>query len=321
MRNRVALSALLLAFAASAWPQAAPDPAKCFKKQPDLDQVVQYCTAVINSDELSYGDHVQAYYKRGDAYFLKSDFDRVIQNYTDLMALNENPQDARAFNARGLAYILKGDYDLAVQDFDKALSLLPTSAALWAVVGSRPNMVLLAEAVQAFYYRGDAYFLKGDDARAIQDYKDAVRASPRVAAALAHPLDAFWIIRDYDHDLRDKAFLWLYLAQSRGGLDAAADLKKNAAHLDLVKWPGPILRLYLGDLQPQDLLQSAQDPDPQKTAEHVCEANFYMGENSTVQGKRAEATAQLHKALDTCPRNFIEHSAAQSELARLEKLP
>jgi len=49
-----------------------------------------------------------------------------------------------------------------------------------------------------------------------------------------------------------------------------------------------------------------------------CEADFYIGEWTLIQGDKDDASVLLQRAVDTCPKNFIEYSGAVAELRRLE---
>ena len=224
-------------------------------------------------------------------------------------------QLSAAFYNRGTAYYGKGDHDRAIQDYKEAIRLNPQDAS-------------------AFYNRGLAYSRKGLQDRAIQDYSEALRLNPSHASALYARGLAFYESGNLDRAILDFALpvelhpshsyyqiIWLYLARARASGTATVELKKNAVHLDLAKWPGPVIRLYLADLMPEQVWRAARDSDPKINERQVCEANFYIGEYSSLHGKRTEAIALLRKAGDTCPPNFTEYAVAQAELARLEKRP
>jgi lipoprotein NlpI len=227
---------------------------------------------------------------RGSAYSNKGDYDRAIQDFNEVIRINPRDGPRFALSSRGNAYKGKGDYDRALQDFNEALRLNPKDPA-------------------ALVNRGTIFYERADFQRAVQDFGQAVQVLS------ADDYRRFWYPYNYF------TVLWAYLARARGGGEAAGELKQNALRLDQAKWPGPIIRLYLGDLTPEDVWQAAQDPDPKKNVDNACSANFFIGEYERLHGKNSEAVTLLRKAKDTCPPNFKERLAAQSELAQLEKLP
>jgi len=113
------------------------------------------------------------------------------------------------------------------------------------------------------------------------------------------------------------AVLWLYLARARAGEDGRGDLATQATRLNLSKWPGPVLALYLGNAAPEALLPAARDSDPKKQREQQCEAYFYLGQQALLRGDRAEAIRLFRAAVDTGVTDFIEYQGAQMELKRL----
>ena len=62
---------------------------------------------------------------------------------------------------------------------------------------------------------------------------------------------------------------------------------------------------------------AAADGEAQQQADQKCEADFYIGEWKLGGTGSAEALDSFKSAAATCPHNFIEFSAAQSELKRL----
>jgi len=274
----------------------------------DYDQAIQDFTDILRENK-----HLaMAYVYRGEAYTNKGDYDQAIEDFSQV--IHWNPKSANAFVKREEAYWRKGDYDNAVQDLTKAFQLLK---------GFPPAIDL----------RGMIYYTKGDYDLAIQDYDQARIDSSSGANAWVRGL-AFYSKGDLDHAIQDFSHsasdqstnagygvLLLFLARSRAGADARDELKKNSAARDLTKWPGPIVRFYLGEATSDDVLQAAHDADREKNAKQACDANFYLAEYSILQGNRAEAIPMLRKTPDICRPDFLVYRAALAELARLEKAP
>jgi lipoprotein NlpI len=86
-------------------------------------------------------------------------------------------------------------------------------------------------------------------------------------------------------------------------------------------WPAPVVRLFLGELNPAETLAAADDDNPDRKQEHVCEANFYTGELALTEGEKREAIRLFQLAVSECSHNFIEWEAAISELKGLGIAP
>jgi lipoprotein NlpI len=110
--------------------------------------------------------------------------------------------------------------------------------------------------------------------------------------------------------------LWIDIIDKR--LNQASSLAQAAAHFNMSKWPAPVVRLFLGDATPADVLAAANDPDPVTRNGQLCEANFYNGEFALQQGDKPEAARLFRLAADGCSHEFVEAAAANSELAALE---
>ena len=161
---------------------------------------------------------------------------------------------------------------------------------------------------------------------AIQDFNEAIRLYPKTPRALldrgianlyaGHSSKAQ---QDLSQNLRldptdSCAVIWLYLSRAKGGADGRDELKTNAAVLDLSKWPGPVIYLYLGQNKPEDTLHAAGSDSDQN-----CKYSFYVGEYRDLRGERPEALALFRSARDGCPKDFVEYVPALIELNNLEK--
>ena len=179
----------------------------------------------------------------------------------------------------------------------------------------------------AYYLQqGVDHYTKGEYDQAVQDFSEAIRLDPKTPRALldrgianlyaGHSSDAQ---QDLSQNLRldptdPYSMMWLYLSRAKSGGNGKDELKTNAAGLDLSKWPGPVIQLYLGQNTPEEVLRAAGSDSDQK-----CEYSFYVGEYRALRGERPEAIALFRSAHDGCPKDFVEYVPALIELNNLEK--
>jgi tetratricopeptide (TPR) repeat protein len=154
---------------------------RCYKAK-NADMAIDYCTRAIQRGKVSGKSLAFAFYRRGNAYNEKGNYDRAIEDYG--RAIRLNPTHANAFANRGVAYARKRDYDRAIQDYDKAVQFDPKHA-------------------DAFSNRGVAYARKRDYDRAIQNYDAAIRLNSKHAAALYGRGNAYRRKEDYDRAIQD----------------------------------------------------------------------------------------------------------------------
>ncbi|PPD10201.1 MAG: hypothetical protein CTY36_00890 [Methylocystis sp.] len=138
----------------------------------DPDARIAACTHIIVGAKWeTKRDLVTAYVNRGDAYFVRSEFDRAVADYSRALRLDK--KFAPAYSGRGRAYRGKGDPDKALADFDAAVRLDSKSS-------------------QLRIDRGAIHEAKGNFDRAIADYDKAIERAPFSAPA---------------HNARGRAFL------------------------------------------------------------------------------------------------------------------
>jgi tetratricopeptide (TPR) repeat protein len=249
--------------------------------------------------------YAEAYVFRGIIYEFKYP-DRAIADFSQAVALN--PQDSLSYTWRADTYFAKGDFDRAIADYAQSIKVDPK----WAYV---------------YRARGNAYRAKGDPDRAIADYIQTIKVDS-----------------DYPTAFLDRALVYFYAgspAKALADLDQASKLDpKNAdvaiwtdivskrsnvpsrlalavQQIDMTKWPAPVLRFYLGQSTPGDVLAAADDPDPNTKKFQVCQANFYTGELSLQQGKKDDATRLFRLAAAACAKDVMEWVAARAELKAL----
>jgi tetratricopeptide (TPR) repeat protein len=125
-----------------------------------------------------------AYSTRGEAWRLKGDYDRAIADLNQAIELE--PEIAFAYIARGIAYNKKGAYDRAIADIDQAITRLDRHQRRdenEAIAHFDQLLRLPPRNAVAYNARGESYAGKGDYARAIVDYDQALKLYPGLADA------------------------------------------------------------------------------------------------------------------------------------------
>jgi lipoprotein NlpI len=175
----------------------------------------------------------------------------------------------------------------------------------------------------AYINRSSVYTLGGDHDHAIADAVKAVELEPKASDYLRHlglarfnkghfKEAATDLLRSIEQQDDGYAMLFRYLARSRAGASASSELEANASRLKDKTWPFAVIEFYLGKRSPQATLDAASKPDER------CEAQFYIGQWHIVKGTPGAAAEPLKLAVETCPKTFIEYTAAVSELKRLK---
>ena len=81
-------------------------------------------------------------------------------------------------------------------------------------------------------------------------------------------------------------------------------------------WPGPLLKLFLGTMTPDEVRAAAQAPG--RDARHrACAADFYLAAYFQEKRRDADARRLLQAAADGCPVWAPERGFARAELKRL----
>ena len=183
---------------------------------------------------------------------------------------------------------------------------------------------LVSDIARALLDRGLAYLEKGDLERAIADFDQAIAIAPTYADAYYNRGRVHFYRRSFVKAQTDfkranelepmdaYSALWLYLAERRS--DAPSSLLQASKHIDMKNWPAPIVRLFLGQLSPAQALAAAEDPNPKKKQDQVCEANFYVGEFELLRDARDEASRSFRLAANGCPPGSDARRAAIFEL-------
>lgn len=185
---------------------------------------------------------------------------------------------------------------------------------------------------QAYAYRGIARATVGDYDRAAEDLNFAVALdSPYNADALAFRGyiglvtggDAAKAAADLAKSASLKVWgynaLWLSLARMKAHVPDTdnVSLANNAMKL-MDQWPMPVVKYLLGQTSVDQVRMAANDGDPARVNERVCDADFYVAEYNLAHNDAAGATPLLQHATQVCPFASFERMGAAAELMRLK---
>ena len=250
------------------------------------------------------------------------------------------------FNA-GVAQLSRGDNEAAVAAFTRALDagdlgpgLVPTAyfdralayfrleqadlglADITSAIAKKPDYI------EAYLVRGHFYAREGNAKEAEADFDSAIRLRPDRSDLYFARGRSRWDMGDFADAATDfgqasrlnaqepYSIVWQFISAGRA-TPMDQDALRNAVHgLDLYRWPGPVLRLFLRRLSPEELQAAATHADAIYTANPVCEANFYIAEWHVLNNELAEAKPLLEAAAKDCSRNNDEFYAAAIELKR-----
>ncbi|MGH9968776.1 MAG: tetratricopeptide repeat protein [Pyrinomonadaceae bacterium] len=162
-------------------PQTADD---YFKRGNDFKNKNDYQKAIADYTEALRLDPklVKALLNRAVAHFHLRDFDTAIADSTQ--AIKINPRYAEAYHNRGTAYASKGDHTQGLVDINRAIKLNPRLA-------------------EAYFSRGVLSYAREDDDRAIADFTRAIKLDPQLAKAYHNRGLGYYRNKDYELAISD----------------------------------------------------------------------------------------------------------------------
>jgi lipoprotein NlpI len=227
-----------------------------------------------------------------------ADLDRVIAT---------RPQATMAWEMRASAHVAQPDFPAARGDVDRALQLDPKAAGVLRLRGVLRNNAGDTEGALADYQAAHALAPRPEDPFVIGSTQFLLRRFGDAAATLAvhappAPEGTYWT-------------LWRYLALARLiGVEAASGaLGPATAPGQAVSWPVPVTDFLHGTVDAKALLDFARKSQDAHDLSQVCEAHFYIAEDTLLR-RRGDAVPLFRQAAQECPQNFHEYEGAVAEL-------
>jgi len=179
------------------------------------------------------------------------------------------------YEDRAITHIKLREYESAARDLDMALGLDSKRAS-------------------AFREKGRLAFYQKDFYRASQEFSRA--------------------LQNADGDQVVYAVMWIELALRRGDIGGQGPIGVVAAQMQPEQWPGPVVQMLAGQMEPEAAIEAAKGKNPRQTLMQQCEAYFYAGQQYLIRGERDKAKAAFEAAVATGVTEFMEYDWAVQEL-------
>jgi tetratricopeptide (TPR) repeat protein len=185
-------------------------------EQGNYDDAIQLFSDAIKYGDLSPGELIDTFYKRGLACLKKGDYEKGISDLSNTIDID--PTFAGAYYHRGNAWADTGDYDKAISDYTKAIEINPKDghlyynrATVWEIKGEYDKALAdITKSIQidpkdseAYEKRGIIRAINGDYKKATVDFTKAIDMDPRRASAYYNRGITWDKRRDYKQAIAD----------------------------------------------------------------------------------------------------------------------
>lgn len=179
------------------------------------------------------------------------------------------------YEDRAITHIKLREYESAARDLDMALGLDSKRAS-------------------AFREKGRLAFYQKDFYRASQEFSRT--------------------LQNAEGDQVVYAVMWIELALRRGDIGGQGPIGVIAAQMQPEQWPGPVVQMLAGQMEPEAAIEAAEGKNPRQTLMQQCEGYFYAGQQYLIRGERDKAKAAFEAAVATGVTEFMEYDWAVQEL-------
>lgn len=257
-----------------------------------LTLAIKFCTEGLGDTRLTAREQALLLMLRGWAYQKDGRYDEAIDDLTTAYERGDTEYlKGQSLSFRGMTYFNKNDDVKAIADMTAAIALLPDSTGLYNA-------------------RGYIYGFSGDEKSALADFSTAIEKLRDNTWFIVYARGSVHFGEEKFSEARNdfaemvhmnhkdpEAVLQLHLASLNAGIDDAAEFKENASHANLGQWPGPLVKLMLGDISQQDAQASVHDGDYKyyEPMDRTCEETFVSAERQRFVKQDKDAARSLYQ--------------------------
>ena len=264
---------------------------------PEARPRLQKDLEAAQADFLKTPDDVDTIVRLGRRLSSMNRFRDALDVYT--RGLQRYPLDARLLRYRGHRYITLRDYDKAVADLTRAADLVkgkpdrPDGDPPAGPLAAAPSTLHYS----IYYHLGLAHYLRGDYARALPAYRECLKIAQGNDDRVVAVTD------------------WLYLTLRRAGKHEEAAKLLPANLSDLKVQENQVyrnrLRMYRGELTPEDLLRAGGDDVTLATY------GYAVGSTYLFAGETDKAKATFARVVQGRAWPAFGFAAAEADLVRM----
>lgn len=311
----------------------------------DFAQAVDLYTAAVDAGDLEPEMLIAAYRNRGEANRKLRNFRAAVEDFDQVLALGG--ADSFVYFQLADAYFDLGAFEKSIENLDAAIDLDPDFVVAIGFRGSLYDraydwpraiedydrvIALDADNARALAARGRAYLLLSDLTTALTSLNRALDLDPELSIFPAYRNRGYvnFHLGNFSDAAEDFAAairlddgsiyrtLWRHISTERAGGGGVRALRSESADFDFDDWPGPVVRMFLGAVEGDEVLAEALDPDPDIERDQLTEATFYVGQYLLLQGNRDEAVPLFLRTVELDAPFFVEVQGAKYELQRLQ---
>jgi len=194
-------------------------------------------------------------------------------------AIDIDQVNAQYYEDRAITYLKLREFDAAARDLEMALGLDPKRGS-------------------AFREKGRLAFYQRDFYRASQEFSRALRNAEGEQVVYA--------------------VMWIEMALRRGEIGGQGPIGVIAAQMQPGQWPGPVVQMLAGQMEPEAAIEAATAINPKQTLMQQCEAYFYAGQQYLIRKEPEKAKAAFEAAVATNVTEFLEYDWAVQELEEMK---
>ena len=183
----------------------------------DYNTAIERFESVLTENDIStFVSRYDLFFNLASSYFHLDKYEQASENYGK--AIENKPQDAKAYNNRAVTYGALQEYERAIQDLDVAIQLEPNNETLYVNLGNaKGELGQHSEAIKdyskaleinpqfepAYFNRGNQYRRTKQYTLAIQDYDKAIQINPEFESAYINRGNCYYDLGDFLHAIED----------------------------------------------------------------------------------------------------------------------
>ena len=265
----------------------------------DFEQKLAFAKAAYQKDTTDADALI--WYGRRTAYL--GDYVKAIEIFSK--GIISHPGDARLYRHRGHRYLTVRCFDKAIADFKKAVKLIkgkPDESEPDGLPNAK-NIPTSTLQSNTWYHLGLAYFIKGENKKALKSYKECLKVADNADMFVA---TANWMNITLRNMVKEKEAVALH-----NSIDKNAELIESRDYMNL-------LEMYRNKLSAKEIESYAMKLSPKDQSLASATINFGIGYYCLLFRFKEKAIEFFKKAIATNQWSSFGFIAAETALKKMK---